>query len=185
MIIYHGSVKKFDHFTKAAAAVQQLPNDIDTIGHWFTSTIQAAKSFAIGTETVIEKSKTEFWDDGEPKVVQFDKPVRGFIYRVFIDEPKLKEYESYELFMLDRDLYCDYFGKKKKNLTWKDQVTLLNKEESNTKFRKNLLKLGYEGFSVGNTPFLNQTINLYCIFSEDALVIADIIPVDEVEEAER
>jgi hypothetical protein len=76
MIVYHGSIKKFDHFKKEAL-VQNLPDHIDTIGIWLTADIDSARPFAIGTETIIEKSKTEFWDDGEPKVVQIEKPVQG------------------------------------------------------------------------------------------------------------
>ncbi|ULT59265.1 hypothetical protein L1999_12355 [Neobacillus drentensis] len=179
MIVYHGSIVKFDRFTQTTT-IPQLPNDIDTIGFWFVSEIKAAKPFAVGTETVIEKSKTEFWDDGEPKVVQYDKSVYGFIYRVFIDEPNLKEYESYESFMRERDPYCDYFAAKKGNLTWKDQATLLNKEEANDKFRKQLLKQRYDGFTVRNTQLQSDSADLFCLFSQEALLIADVIAVDDV-----
>ncbi|MEH7094400.1 hypothetical protein [Neobacillus vireti] len=179
MIVYHGSLRKFDHFTHITT-IPQLPNDIDTIGFWFVSDIKAAKPFAFGTETVIEKSKTEFWDDGEPKVVQYDKPIQGFIYRVFIDEPNLKEYESFESFMRDRDLYCDYFAANKKNLTWQDSATLLNKEEANDKFRKHLLKQGYDGFIVRNTKLQSDSADLFCLFSKESLLIADVLSVDEV-----
>ena len=179
MIVYHGSIKKFEHFTEKTT-IPQLPNDIDTIGFWFTSEIKVAQPFAYGTETVIEKSNTEFWDDREPKVVQNDRPVHGFIYRVFIDEPNLKEYESYESFMRDRDQYCDYFTTKKRNLTWKDQATLLNKEEANDKFRKQLLKQRYEGFTVQNMQLQSDSTDLFCIFSQEGLFIADVVSVDEL-----
>jgi hypothetical protein len=81
MIIYHGSIKEFKFFTKESV-VQHLSNEIDTIGFWFTFDINSAKPNAVGTETVIQTSETEFWEDGEPKVVQFDRGVRGFIYKV-------------------------------------------------------------------------------------------------------
>ncbi|MCM3727024.1 hypothetical protein M3226_15165 [Neobacillus cucumis] len=181
MIVYHGSIKKFEHFNKEAV-VQKWSNDIDTIGFWFTSDIHSAKPFAIGTETVIEKSETEFWDDGEPKIVQIEKPVRGFIYRVFIDEPTLKEYESYDLFMSERDIYCDYLETKKRNPSWKDQVILLNKEEANANLRKNLIKQGYEGLVIRNTTLHDKITDLYCIFSENAPYIADVMPIDELEQ---
>ena len=182
MIVYYGSIRKFDHFNKETV-VQNLSNDINTIGFWFTSDINSAKPYAIGTETVIEKSETEFWEDGEPKVVQSDRPVSGFIYQVYIDEPNLKEYESntedsYDLFMRERDKYCDYLGAKKRNLTWKDKAILLNKEEANAKFRRNLISQGYEGFLIRNTRLHSGVADLYCIFSEDSLHIADIMPVD-------
>ncbi|MBM7652846.1 hypothetical protein [Neobacillus cucumis] len=178
MIVYHGSIKKFDHFKKEAL-VQNLPDHIDTIGIWLTADIDSARPFAIGTETIIEKSKTEFWDDGEPKVVQMEKPVQGFIYRVYMDEQNLKKYANYELFMIDRDKYCDYLATKKKNPTWKDQAILLNKEEANAAFRQNLQKQGYEGFLIHNTSMYENVTNLYCIFSEDSIFIADVIHVDE------
>ena len=182
MIVYHGSIKKFNHFNKETV-VQKLNNDIDTIGFWFTSDIASAKPFAIGTETVIQKSETEFWEDGTPKVVQVKKPVRGFIYKVFMDEPNLKEYQSdsedsYGLFMRERDQYCDYFESSKRNPTWRDNAALLNKEEANSAFRKNLMKQRYEGLVIRNTKLHNCVTDLYCIFSENSLHIADVISVD-------
>jgi hypothetical protein len=42
MIVYHGSIRKFEQFHKETV-VQHLPNDIDTIGFWFTSDIDSAK----------------------------------------------------------------------------------------------------------------------------------------------
>jgi hypothetical protein len=186
MIIYHGSIRKFEHFNKETV-VQNLSNDINTIGFWFTSDINSAKPYAIGTETVIEKSETEFWEDGEPKVVQSDRPVSGFIYKVYIDEPNLKEYESntedsYDLFMRERDKYCVYLGAKKRNLTWKDKAILLNKEEANAEFRKNLISQGYEGFLIRNIKLHSGVTDLYCIFSEDSLYIADVMPVDVLDD---
>lgn len=178
MIVYHGSIRKLEEFTKETV-VQNLSNGIDTIGFWFTSEVNAAKPFAIGTETVIEKSETEFWEDGEPKVVQYDRPVRGFIYKIYMDEPNLKEYESYDLFMQDRDKYCDYLGTKKRNLTWKDKAILLNKEEANAAFRNDLMSQGYDGFLITNTKLHNAVTDFYCIFSGDILQIADMMPVDE------
>ncbi len=182
MIVYYGSIIKFEHFNKERV-VQNLSNDINTIGFWFTSDINSAIPFAIGTETVIQKSETEFWEDGEPKVLQFDRPVSGFIYKVYIDEPNLKEYESnsedsYELFMRELDKYCDYLGAKKQNLTWKDKAILLNKEEVNAEFRKNLISQRYEGFIIRNTKLYSGITDLYCIFSDDSLHIVDVISVD-------
>ncbi len=150
MIVYHGSIRKFEHFAKETV-VQNLRNDIDTIGFWFTSDIDSAKPYAIGTETVFQKSETEFWEDGEPKVVQLVRPVNGFIYKVYMDEPNLKEYksnseDSFDLFMRERDKYCDYLGARKRNLTWKDKAILLNKEEANAEFRKNLISSGIRRF---------------------------------------
>jgi ADP-Ribosyltransferase in polyvalent proteins len=186
MIVYHGSIRKFEHFNKETV-VQSLSNDINTIGFWFTSDINSAKPYAIGTESVIQKSETEFWEDGEPKVVQFDRPVSGFIYKVYIDEPNLKEYESnsedsYDLFMRERDKYCDYFGAKKRKPIWKDKAILLNKEEANAEFRKNLISQGYEGFLIRNTKLHIGITNLYCIFSENSLQIADVMPIDGLDE---
>ncbi|MBT2686697.1 hypothetical protein J7I93_00720 [Bacillus sp. ISL-47] len=178
MIVYHGSIRKLEAFTKETV-VQNFSNGIDTIGFWFTSDVNAAKPFAIGTETVIEKSETEFWEDGEPKVVQYDRPVRGFIYKVYMDDPILKEFESYDLFMQERDKYCDYLGSKKRKPTWKDKAILLNKEEANAKFRKNLMSQDFEGISVRNTKLHGVATDLYCLFSQEPIQIADIIPIDE------
>ncbi|MFZ7942582.1 hypothetical protein [Neobacillus sp. 19] len=61
MIVYHGSIRKFNHFNKGTA-VQKLNNDIDTIGFWFTSDIASAKPFAVGTVNVIQKSEREFYN---------------------------------------------------------------------------------------------------------------------------
>ncbi|MCM3767607.1 hypothetical protein [Neobacillus niacini] len=181
MIIYHGSIKKLDHFPKKAV-VQNLPYGIDTIGFWFTSNADSAKPFAIGTETVIQKSDTEFWEDGEPKVVQIERPVRGFVYKVYMDEPNLKEYkseDSFDLFMKERDKYCDYFTAGKKNPTWKDKATLLNKDEANTAVRHHLMKMGYEGIVIRDTKLDNGITDMYCIFSGDSLYIAEVIPLDD------
>lgn len=184
MIIYHGSINKFSQFTKETV-VQNLNNHIDTIGFWFTSDIDSAKPFAMGTKTVIQKSETEFWDDGTPKVVQFNRPIKGFIYKVYIDDPYLKEYksnseDSYKLFMKERDQYCDYFSSRNETPTWKDQAILLNKEAANAEFRKNLMNKQYEGIVIRKTELMNQIADLYCIFSGDSLHIADIIPVDDI-----
>jgi hypothetical protein len=183
MILYHGSTKKFDHFHKETV-VQNFEYGINTIGFWFTSKLETAKPYAIGTETVIEKSKTEFWPDGESKVVQIDRQVQGYIYKVFLeDEINLKEYnstsgDSFGEFMKERDQYCDYLTTKRKNMTWKDKGILLNKEEANETFRKHLIKQGYEGFVIMNADLENSVTDLYCIFSEKALYISDVIPVD-------
>ncbi len=180
MIVYHGSVKKFDHFDREMV-VQKLPNGIDTVGIWFTFEIHSAKPFAFGTETVIEKSQTEFWEDGEPKVVQYDKPVRGYVYKVYMDEPNLKEFGSFDLFMEARDKYCDYAGTKKRGLTWKDKAILLNKEEANEAFRQNLLNQGYDGFVIRSMDLNADVSDFVCIFSEEILQISDVMPVDSID----
>ncbi|TDL74562.1 hypothetical protein E2R56_10345 [Rhodococcus qingshengii] len=182
MIVYHGSIRKF-HTFNIETAFQNLSNDINTIGFWFTSDIHTAKPFAIGSETVIEKSKSEFWENGEPKVIQFERPVIGNIYKVYIDEPNLKIYESnteesYDMFMRERDVYCDYLGAKKRNVTWKDGSILLNKEEANTEFRKSLIKQGYEGLLIRNALIHNMITDLYCIFSEESLLITEVLPLE-------
>jgi hypothetical protein len=182
MIVYHGSIKKFQNFNKETV-VQNLSNDINTIGYWFTSDIHTAKPFAIGSETVIEKSKNKFWENGEPKIIQYERPVNGYIYKVYIDEPNLKIYdsnteESYDLFMRECDVFCDYLGAKKRNVTWKDDAILLNKEEANTEFRKSLIKQGYEGLLIKNALIHNMITDLYCIFSEDSLLFTEVIPLD-------
>ncbi|SEN85989.1 hypothetical protein SAMN05192533_12344 [Mesobacillus persicus] len=182
MIVYHGSIRKFDRFTNESV-VQHLRNDINTLGLWFTSNLEAAKPFAIGTESVIEKSATEFWEDGEPKVVQVERPVRGFIYKVYVDEPNLKEYQSntgdsFDLFMRERDKYCDYLGSHKKNLTWKDGAILLNEAEANSAFRKHLINQGYSGFILRETQQFNNITDLVCLFSTGSLQIAEIMPLD-------
>ena len=185
MIAYFGSLEKFENFNKETI-IQNAQDDIKTIGFWFTSDIQTAIPYAIGTETVYEKSETEFWEDGEPKVVPFERPIIGFIYKVYIDEPNLKIYQSnsvdaYELFMTDRDKYCDYFSTKKRNLTWKDEAILLNKDEANATFRKNLMNHGYEGFLIRNCRLQNGVTDLYCFFSVDALHISDVMPVETLD----
>jgi hypothetical protein len=182
MIVYHGSISNFQSFNKEIV-VQNLSNDINTIGFWFTSDINSAKPFAIGSETVIEESKSEFWENGEPKVIQYERPVSGYIYKVYIDEPNLKIYEStneesYDLFMRERDVYCDYLGAKKRNVTWNDNAILLNKEEANTEFRKSLIKQGYEGLLIRKTLIHNIITDLYCIFSEDSLLITEVLPLN-------
>jgi hypothetical protein len=182
MIVYHGSIRNFQHFNKETV-VQNLPNAINTIGFWFTSDIISAKPFAIGSETVIEKSKSEFWENGESKVLQYERLVNGYIYKVYINEPNLKIYEStteesFDLFMRDRDIYCDYLGAKNKNVTWKDNAILLNKEEANADFRKSLIKQGYEGLLIRRAHIHDMTTDLYCIFSEKSLLITEVFSVD-------
>jgi hypothetical protein len=176
MIVYHGSIRKFHHFENETVVQKKLPNDIDTIGTWFTSDIHSSKPFALGTETVIEKSDTEFWEDGEPKVVQYDKPVQGYVYKVYVGEPHIKDFESYNLFMEERDKYCDYLGKKR-NITWLDKAILLNKEEANKALRQKLINHAYASFVIRNMNLDGKTTDLYCFFGEDILQIADVIPV--------
>jgi len=187
MILYYGSIRKFNHFHEANLTQPLYKDDIDTIGFCFTSDIQSAKLYAVGTETVIEKSQTAFWEDGEPKMVQIEKTVTGYIYKVFIDEPTLKEYEanrgqnSYELFLEERDVFCDYLGSQKRKQTWRDKAILLNKEEANHKFRQHLLKQGYDGFKIQNAIQHANGSDLYCIFSSDSLQIADVWSLVELE----
>ncbi|KON88176.1 hypothetical protein AF332_16095 [Sporosarcina globispora] len=173
MIVYLGSIRKFDRFHKDQT-VQLTMKEFDTLGIWFTSDFDSAKSFAIGTETVIENSETEFWEDGMPKVVQYDKQVRGFVYKIYIDEPILKEFDSYEHFMNERDPYCDYASTKKRHLTWKDKAILLNKDEANAEFRKSLTKQGYHGIVIRKMAMETGPEDMYCLFSDDILQIADV-----------
>ncbi|EWG10983.1 hypothetical protein PBF_10842 [Cytobacillus firmus DS1] len=177
MIVYYGSIKKLDYFQKEPAG-QKTMKELDTLGIWCTTDFESAKSFAIGTETVCEKSDTEFWEDGTPKVVQYDKPIRGFVYKVYMDEPSLKEYDSYELFMNERDPYCDYASAKKRHLTWKDKAILLNKDEANTLFRKSLTKQGCDGIIIPKMPIETGPEDMYCIFSGDIMQIADVFSLD-------
>ncbi|MEH7275693.1 hypothetical protein V7125_18960, partial [Neobacillus vireti] len=72
----------------------------------------------------------------------------------------------------------DYFGSKKRKLTWKDNAFLLNKEEANTAFRRSLINQGYEGFNIRNTKLYSSITDLYCIFSEESLQIADVLSLD-------
>jgi hypothetical protein len=182
MILYHGSIRNFQNFNEETV-VQNLSHDINTIGFWFTSDHNTAKPFAIGSETVIEESKSEFWENGEPKVIQYERPVSGFIYKVYIDEPNLKIYESnteesFDLFMRERDVFCDYLGAKKRNVTWKDGAILLNKEEANTEYRKSLIKQGYEGLLIRKTLIHSMITDLYCIFHEESLLITEVLPLE-------
>ncbi|WP_264737553.1 hypothetical protein [Cytobacillus firmus] len=177
LIVYHGSIRKFDHFHKEQA-MQKAMKEFDTLGIWFSSDFESAKSFAFGTETVIEKSDTEFWEDGLPKVVEYDKSVLGFIYKVYIDEPILKDYDSFEHFMNERDTYCDYASTKKRHPTWKDKAILLNKDEANAEFRKSLTKQGYDGIAVRKMAIETGDEDMYCIFSDDLLQIADVFSLE-------
>ncbi|MDT8862082.1 hypothetical protein N0O92_17875 [Alkalihalobacillus sp. MEB130] len=182
MIAYFGTMYKIEDFT-SEGNVQNANNVIGTIGLWLTSDIQSAKPYAIGTETVYQKSETDFWEDGKPKVIQVERRVTGYIYKLFLDEPNLKIYDSnngdsYELFMNDRDKYCEYIHARKRNFTWKDEATLLNMEEANEKFRNNLIHQGYEGFVIRNYKRQNGVTDLYCLFSIKSPLISDIIPVE-------
>jgi len=184
MIAYFGTMNKVEDFT-SEVKTQNVDNVIGTIGYWLTSDIHSAKPYAIGTETVYQKSETEFWEDGKPKVIQVDKPVTGFIYKIFIDEPNLKLYDSnnndsYDLFMNDRDKYCEYIHARKRDFTWKDNATLLNMEEANEKFRTSLIQHGYEGFIIQNYKLQNGVTDLYCLFSINSPLISDIIPVENL-----
>lgn len=182
MILYHGSIRYFQNFNEDTV-VQNLSHDINTIGFWFTSDHNTARPFAFGYETVIEESKSEFWENGEPKVIQYERPVSGFIYKVYIDDPNLKIYESnteesFDMFMNERDVYCDYLDAKKRNVTWKDGAILLNKEEANTEYRKSLIKQGYAGLLIRQAILHNMITDLYCIFSEESLLITEVLPLE-------
>ncbi|MCL7748809.1 hypothetical protein [Halalkalibacter alkaliphilus] len=182
MIAYFGTMNKIEDFT-SEAKVQNVNNVIGTIGFWLTTDIHSAKPYATGTETVYQKSETEFWEDGAPKVIQVERRVTGFIYKIFIDEPNLKIYDSntvdsYELFMNERDKYCEYIHARKRNFTWKDEAILLNMEEANEKFRNSLIRQGYEGFVIRNYKLQDRVTDLYCLFSINSPLISDIIPVE-------
>ncbi|WP_235848969.1 hypothetical protein [Litchfieldia alkalitelluris] len=187
IIAYFGAMKKIDEFHKELAVQNKSINEnIASIGFWLTSDIVAAKPYAVGTEMIAVNSETDFWEDGEPKVIHIEKPVIGYIYKVYMHEPHLKIYGSghdtaFEAFMKERDNYCDYFSKKIKKPTWKDKGILLNKEEANTNFRKSLKKKGYEGFLLQNCTWNNSVTDLYCLFTGDALQIADIISVSQLD----
>ncbi|KAF0818243.1 hypothetical protein KIS4809_3045 [Bacillus sp. ZZV12-4809] len=173
MIVYYGSIKKLDRF-QIEPAGQTSIQEFDTLGIWCTSDLESARPFATGTESVCEKSDTEFWEDGTPKVVQYDKAIRGFIYKVYMDEPSLKEYDSYELFMNERDPYCDYASAKKRPLSWKDKAILLNKDEANAGFRKSLMKQGFDGILIREMAIETGPEDMYCILSGDIMQIADV-----------
>ncbi|MBP3953640.1 hypothetical protein [Bacillus suaedae] len=182
MIAYFGTMNEVEDFT-SEEKIQNTDKVIGTIGFWLTSDIQSAKPYAIGTETVFQKSETEFWEDGKPVVIQIDQPVTGFIYKLFLDEPNLKIYDSntmdsFDLFMNDRDKYCEYIRARKRNFTWKDDATLLNMEEANENFRNNLISQGYEGFVIQNYKLKNGVIDLYCLFTLKSPLISDRIPVE-------
>ncbi|KHF41512.1 hypothetical protein [Halalkalibacter okhensis] len=151
MIAYFGTLNKIEDFTNEGK-VQNVNNVIGTIGFWLTSDIHSAKAYAIGTETVYQKSETEFWEDGAPKVIQVEKRVTGFIYKLFIDEPN--------------------------HFTWKDEAILLNMEEANEKFRNSLIGQGYEGFVIRDCKLQDGVTDLYCLFSINSPLISDIIPVE-------
>lgn len=182
MIAYFGTMNEVEDFT-SEEKIQNVDNVIGTIGFWLTSDIQSAKPYAIGTETVFQKSETEFWEDGKPVVIQVEKPVAGFIYKLFLDEPNLKIYDSntmdsFDLFMNDRDKYCEYIRGRKRNFTWKDEATLLNMEEANEKFRNNLISHGYEGFVIQNYKLKNEVTDLYCLFTLKSPLVSDRIAVE-------
>ncbi len=80
--------------------------------------------------------------------------------------------------MEERDKYCDYLGAKKRNITWKDNALLLNKVEANTAFRRSLIHQGYEGINIRNTKLNSSITDLYCMFSEESLQIADVLSLD-------
>ncbi|PAE26069.1 hypothetical protein CHI10_04420 [Bacillus sp. 7894-2] len=177
MILYHGSIKKLEYFQKEMS-VQKTMKEFDTLGIWCTSNFESAQSFAIGTETVCEKSDTEFWEDGTPKVVQYDKQIRGYVYKIYIDEPNLKEFDSFEQFMNERDPFCDYASTKKRHLSWKDKAILLNKDEANVEFRESLTKQGFDGMVIPKMAIENGYEDMYCIFSDDSMQIADVFSVE-------
>lgn len=177
MIVYYGSIKKLDHFQKEQARQRKM-EELDTLGIWCTSNFESAKSFAIGTETVCEKSETDFWEDGTAKVVQYDKLIRGFVYKVYIDEPNLRAFDSYDHFMNERDLFCDYASTKKRHLTWKDKAILLNKDEANAEFRKSLMIQGFDGIIIRKMTMDTGPEDMYCIFSGDIMQIADDFPLE-------
>ncbi|WP_226618002.1 hypothetical protein [Cytobacillus firmus] len=177
LIVFYGSIKKLDHFQKEQAGQCKM-EELDTLGIWCTSDFESAKSFAIGTETVCEISETDFWEDGTPKVVQYDKLIHGFVYKVYIDEPNLREFDSYDQFMNERDPFCDYASTKKRHLTWQDKAILLNKDEANTLFCRSLSKQGYDGMVIPKMPIETGPEDMYCIFSGDIMQIADVFSME-------
>ncbi len=66
----------------------------------------------------------------------------------------------------------------KRHLTWNDKAILLNKDEANAEFRKSLAKQGYHGITVRNMPIETGDSDMYCIFSDELLQIADVFSVE-------
>ena len=44
-------------------------------------------------------------------------------------------------------------------------------------FRKSLIKQGYEGLLIRRADIQDRTTDLYCIFSEESLIITEVFPV--------
>lgn len=67
---------------------------------------------------------------------------------------------------------------KKRHLNWKDKAILLNKDEANVEFRESLTKQGFDGMVIPKMAIENGYEDMYCIFSDDSMQIADVFSVE-------
>lgn len=239
--LYHGSPILFNQFS-LNVKTRRTENETNSLGIWFSDDYNVCKNFAIKYYTKRVPSKTEFWEDGKPKIYLKDRFQVGWIYEVqhqtlnlkeyninddviikniehldllekninhlreelkkqdssdgfsFIKSPKYREIQqnlnnliteyhfskastpedSFDIFMHDRDQFCQYISGEKGKTSWKERYCLMNKEEANDNFMQYLKNEGYDGFVIVDTVYdsPNKTKhNQYCIFNLDKIKI--------------
>lgn len=85
-----------------------------------------------------------------------------------------KPEDSFDLFMNDRDKFCEYISGGKGETSWKERYCLMNKVEANLNFIEYLKGQGYDGFVIKNTIYDSpdeKKHDQYCIFNLEKINI--------------
>lgn len=90
-VLYHGSPNIFSNFSLDISE-RNTKNETNSLGIWLSNNIDLAKNFAIKYFLKYEESKTDFWENGSPKVFGKNTYEIGGIYEVDIKDIVLKEY---------------------------------------------------------------------------------------------
>jgi hypothetical protein len=89
--LYHGSSIKFENFSLDVKN-RRTYNETNSLGIWLSDDSSLCNYFAIKHYTKLVTSKTEFEEDGDPKVLLKDRFQVGGIYEVQTESLNLKEY---------------------------------------------------------------------------------------------
>lgn len=117
-IFYHGSPKLFSNFSLEVKE-RCTKNETNDLGIWLSNSYDLCKRFTLNSSTDLVASKTDFWDNGNPKLFFETSFEYGGIYTVETTGLKLKEY-------LFEDLLLEEHTTKLKEL--EDNLKVLEKE---------------------------------------------------------
>ena len=109
--LFHGSPVKFENFSLDVKN-RRTPNETNSLGIWLSNDTTMCNTFAIKRYSKWITSKTDFWEDGEPKVFLKDRFQVGGIYEVHTESLNLKEYFFTEDIMKELELKAKEYEEK-------------------------------------------------------------------------